>query len=246
MGAPRCVAIQGRTVTLPVEVRDASTANATYLVDAHAARGFLPGEELDVVELLPGRALLSIGAIDYRDNDLGDYDEVSIAFFVRERRQPRGLPVLGPARDVVRGNVATWIHRLPVNQSFTCEAGCRIWGFPKVVNDIEIRREGGRAVCDWSAEGRPVFRFSVPRAGRRSLPDRTLLTYTHIEGVPHVTAFRSGAEGVGFRMGGAEIELGSHPIADELRALGLPKRALMSAWMEHMRGRFEAPRKLEP
>jgi hypothetical protein len=244
MGDPICAEIQGRTVTLPLEVRDASTAHATYLVDAHSARGFLPGDELDVLELLPGRALLSVGAIDYRDNDLGDYGEVSIALFVRERRQPRGLPVLGPARDVVRGDLATWIHRLPVTQSFSCEAGRRIWGFPKVVNDIEIRRESGRAVCDWSVEGRPVFRFSVPSNGARTVPDRELLTYTHIEGVPHVTAFRSGATGAGFRMGGAEIELGSHPIADELRALGLPKRALMSAWMEHMHGRFEAPRKL--
>jgi hypothetical protein len=237
--------IQGRTVRLPVEVRSASTGNATYLIDAHAARGLLPADELDVVELLPGRALLSIGCIDYRDNDLGDYDEISIALFVRERRAPRGLPILGPVMDVVRGNVATWIHRLPVNQSFTCEAGCRIWGFPKVVHDIDIRAEGERAVCDWSADGRPVFRFSVPRGGKQVLPDRTLVTYTRIEGVLHRTAFTSGAVGAGFRMGGAELELGTHPIADELRALGLPRRALMTAWMERMHGRFEAPEKWE-
>ena len=238
--------IQGRTVTMPVEVRDASAATASYLVDADVARGFLPGSELDVLELLPGRAVLSVGCIDYRDNDLGDYNEISIAFFVRERSESKGFPVLGPIRDVVSGNVATYIHRLPVNQAFTCEAGCRIWGFPKVVNEIEIRSESGRVVCDWSIEGRPVFRFSTPRSGKRTLPDRTLVTYTHIEGVPHKTAFSSGSEGAGFGLGGAEIELGSHPIADEFRVLGLPKRALMTVWMEHMHGRFEAPQKLEP
>jgi hypothetical protein len=41
-------------------------------------------------------------------------------------------------------------------------------------------------------------------------------------------------------MGGAELELGAHPIADELRSLGLPKPALMSMWMGKMKGRFEA------
>ena len=42
-------------------------------------------------------------------------------------------------------------------------------------------------------------------------------------------------------LGGADLTLGNHPIADELRSLGLPKRALMSAWLGHMHGRFEAP-----
>ena len=42
------------------------------------------------------------------------------------------------------------------------------------------------------------------------------------------------------RMGGVELALGAHPIADELRSLGLPKPALMSMWMGKMRGRFEA------
>jgi hypothetical protein len=237
--------IQGRRVELPVEVREASTGSATYLVDAHAARRLLPSDALDVVEPWPGRAVLSVGCIDYRDNDLGDYDEISLALFVRERSRSSGpLPWLGALRDVLRGDVATFIHRLPVNQGFTCEAGCRIWGFPKVVHDIDIRHEGDRVVCDWSAEGRRVFRFSVPRGGGRTLPERTLVTYTSIEGVLHRTAFTSAAEGVGFRAGGARLVLGDHPIAGELRALGLPRRALISMWMEHMHGRFEAPEKV--
>ena len=64
---------EGREVTLPVTVRDACSGAATYLVSARAARRLLPGPELDVVELLPGRALFSVACIDYRDNDLGAY-----------------------------------------------------------------------------------------------------------------------------------------------------------------------------
>lgn len=233
---------QGREVTLPCVVREASSGAATYLVDAAAARRLLPTPELDVAELLPGRALLSIACIDYRDNDLGDYNEISLALFVRERSAPRGLPVLGTAMDFLRGRLATFIHRLPVNQSFTCEAGVGIWGFPKVVQQIEIAL-GDRAICTWHADGQHVFTFSVPRGGNQSMPDRELVTYTMREGGLHRTRFVSGASGVGFRLGGAELSLGSHPIAAELRTLGLPKRALMSAWMEKMHGRFEAPEK---
>ena len=231
---------QGRSVTLPCIVREAASGAATYLVDASAARRLLPGPELDVVELLPGRALLSLACIDYRDNDLGDYDEISIALFVRERSAPRGVPVVGAALDFLRGRLATFILRLPVNQSFTCEAGCGIWGFPKRVNQIEITH-GARMLCTWHADGQRVFTFSLPRGGRAKLPERELATYSYLDGALHRTRFVSGAEGVGFRLGGAELDLGTHPIAQELRGLGLPKRALLSVSMEKMHGRFEAP-----
>jgi hypothetical protein len=71
-----------------------------------------------------------------------------------------------------------------------------------------------------------------------------MTTYTRIQGIPHRTEFISGAEGFGVRLGGAEILLGSGPIADELRSLGLPRRALMTTWMERMHGRFDLAEKL--
>mgnify|MGYP001819139930 CR=1 FL=1 len=191
--------IQGKDVTLPCIVRDAASANASFLVPSRAARELFPGPELDVVELLPGRTLLSLACIDYRDNDLGDYNEISIAFFVRERSAPRGLPWLGAAVDLMRGRLPTWIHRLPVNQSFTCEAGSRIWGFPKTVDEIEIEERGDRVDCRWAKDGRKVMALSLPRGGTRSMPQQSMQTYTWLEGALHRTAFVSQSEEVGFR-----------------------------------------------
>ena len=72
----------------------------------------------------------------------------------------------------------------------------------------------------------------------------TTQTYTYIEGVPHRTPFVMGASDVAIQLGGARIVLGDHPIASELRSLGLPKRPLMSTFMGQMTGRFDAPQKL--
>jgi hypothetical protein len=232
---------QGRTVTLPVVVRDAASAAATYLVPVAAARKLLPGPELDVVEVLPGRSLFSIACIDYRDNDLGDYDEVSLALFVRPRGARAGIPYLGTVVDFLRSRVATYIYKLPVNQSFTCEAGRGIWGFPKTVEDIAFRDAGERRECQLAMDGRHVLTFSVRRHGTRTLPDTPMVTYSYVDGSLHRTAFTSGARGVGIRPGGADLALGDHPLADELRALGLPKRALLSVWMAHTHARFDGP-----
>jgi hypothetical protein len=244
MPAPKDAAqsyvIQGREVRLPVVVRDASSGAATYAVSAAAARRLIPGSALEPVEIWPGKALCSLAVIQYRDNDLGDYNEVSIAFFVREKQSAGGLPYIGTIADFLRGRVATYIHHLPVDQSFTCDAGRTIWGFPKTVERIDFSHESQRASCALYMGGSHVLTLSVPRGGSRRLPDSVMTTYSFIDGVPHRTEFSSGGEGVGFHLGGAELTLGAHPIADELRTLGLPKRALMTMWMERMHGRFEA------
>lgn len=242
MAAPHV--IQGREVTLPCLVREASSGAATFLVSASVARAMLPGEAFEVVEILPGRALLSLAIIDYRDNDLGDYNEVSVAFMVRERGAAAGIPYLGAVLDVLRGRLKTFIHWLPVDQTFTREAGAEIWGFPKTVEDIEFQYADDRATCSLSADGRHVLTLSVPRGGDRTFPDSEMATYTYIHGVAHRVGFVSGAEGFGFSLTGAEVSLGDHPYAEHLRALGLPRRPLMCTWMERMHGRFEAPEKL--
>jgi hypothetical protein len=235
--------IQGRAVSMPVVVRDASAGVATFLVRSSIARRIVP-PEFEIVELLPRRTPLAIAIIDYRDNDLGDYNEVSLTFFVRPRGERRGIPWLGAWFDIASNRIGTWIWKLPVDQSFTCEAGRTIWGFPKSVETVEITRENGTVRCRLEVDGAHVLTLSVPRGGAKTLPEQATATYTLIEGVAHRTRFTQGGSGVGFAVGGARLELGTHGIADALGALGLPKRALFTMWTEHMHGRFEAPEKL--
>lgn len=240
--------IQGREVGFPVVVRDASSGAATYLVPSAAARALLPGPEFELVELLPGRGLLVVAIIDYKDNDLGDYNEVSIALFVRPRGERPAIPYLGNWRDLMRGNLGVHIIHLPVNQSFTQEAGSRIWGYPKTVQEIEFDYAPDRATCKLVVEGRHALTLSLPRGGDKSLPESEMKTWSYIDGAPHVTRAQQGVEGFGMsfgmKSGGAELTLGTGEIADQLRSLGLPKRPLMCSWMEKFHASFGPAEKL--
>lgn len=240
---PHQYRIQGRVVAMPVEVRDASAGVATWLLPARAVQRLVP-DGFDVATVLPGRTPVAIAVIDYRDNDLGDYHEVSITCFVQPRGTRSGIPWLGSLVDLVRGRLGTYIWKLPVDQSFTCEAGRVIWGFPKTVESIDFQIQDDLVRCRLSMDGKHVLTLSLPRGGTRTLPESDLATYTQIEGIPHRTRFRQGGRGVGFRLGGARLELGTHAIADTLRSLGLPGPALMTMWTEHLHGRFDAPEKL--
>ena len=225
--------IQGRTVELPAVVCDASSGTAMYLVDRAAAQALIP-DAFQAVEAAPGKTQITLVIVDYRDNDLGDYDEVGIIFFV----QPAGQP---------DAPVGSYIYKLPVNQSFTCEAGCRIWGFPKSVEEIDFTYADDRATCRLAMDGRHVLTLTVPRGGDGETPDEEAVGYTLIEGVPHSNVFTRGGRGEQTIPGGdgVELELGDHPLADELRALGLADaQPLLSAWTEHMTGSFGASTKL--
>ncbi len=236
MAETRVYDIQGQQVRLPVEVRDASSGNVMYMVDSTAAQALLPGDAFKVVESAPGQTQLLLGVIDYRDNDLGDYNEVAIIFFVH------------PA-DASPEEAGTFIYKLPVNQSFTCEAGCTIWGFPKTVDKIDYSYDDASASCSLAMDGQHVFTLSLPRTslqeGATPADDTAGPTYTYIAGVPHRTTFTTGGDTI-VSPGdeGVELTLGAHPIAQQLRELGLPKPALMSTWNEHMRGSFDVPEKL--
>jgi hypothetical protein len=221
--------IAGRTVIMPCVVRDASAGTAMFTVDARAARALVPSQ-FDIVETEPGRCQVVLAVIDYRDNDLGDYLEVGITFFVTPA---------GAAAD----QAGTYISRLPVDQQFTCEAGRAIWGFPKSVEDIALDGADGSVTCTLRMDGQLVLRLTLPRGGSDEMPQLPMTTYTMIDGAPHRTAFTQGGAGsqVLATGEGVTLELGDHPVAKELAGLGLPAPADMSTWTEHMQGTFEAP-----
>jgi hypothetical protein len=214
--------ILGQTVTLPVEVRDASSATVMFEVDAASAQALSP---FPVVESAPGKAQVALALIDYRDNDLGAYHEVGVIFFVQpEVREP--------------GN---YIRHLPVDQEFTCVAGNVIWGFPKTVQQIDVTTTDGSARWVLTMDGELVLDITFPTGGSDDMPPMEMTTYTLRDGVPHATAFSQGGTGSSLTIGGegVSLSLGSHPVAKELESLGLPSApVVLSTSMERMQGSF--------
>jgi hypothetical protein len=240
---PASYVIQGREVRLPVEVRDATAGVAFYLVPADAAQRLIEKSGLRVARVLPGRSICTIGAIEYKDGDLGRYHEIAVTFFVHERTA-RVVPFVGPLLGLLRGTLGAYIHQLPVDGEFTCEAGQTIWGFPKFMAEISIARDGERDTSVLRVDGEHVLTQTVRSGGTRTMGNRAQVSYAYRDGVLYRTPSVMGGEEMGARPGGATLELGAHPIADELRSLGLPKRALFSTHIGRMRAVFYSPERL--
>ncbi|MCU1601932.1 MAG: hypothetical protein JWO22_2641 [Frankiales bacterium] len=217
--------ILGQTVTLPVEVADASAGTVIFDVDLAAAQALAP-EGFDVIEAAPGRAQFALALVDYRVNDLGAYHEVGTILFVR----PTG-----------GGEEGNFITHLPVDQEFTNVAGNRIWGFPKSVEQIDVTQTDTTSRWVLTMGGELVLDITVPRGGTDEMPPLPMTSYTLIAGKPHATRFTQGGSGSSMGFGdGVTLTLGTHPIAKELQSLGLPDApVVITTWTERMQATFE-------
>jgi len=141
--------VDGVTIAMPVEVRAARQAAATFLVP-HAAAVAVFGECGLNPTNRSGKSIVSVALVDYTDNDLGSYKELALAVVVDDAPGTPPTP---------KGSVSTLIHRLPVSEQFTCAAGRGIWGFPKWVADLRVdfnergasatlRNDDGDDACD--------------------------------------------------------------------------------------------------
>jgi hypothetical protein len=179
----------------------------------------------------------------YLDGDLGPYHELAVAFLVRHRGMEPASAVTKSA-EIARGFIGAFIHQLPVNQEFTLEAGRDIWGFPKFLADIDVDLAGPVARCELRHDGEHVLSLSVRRGFTMPARGSSVDAYSHADGVLRRTAWSMQPTGVRGRPAGAELTLGDHPIAKELRSLGLPRRAALSSTMDHVRMQFQAPDEL--
>src|SRR5215203_3297396 len=143
-------------VTIPVEVRSAKMVAAQFLVDADAAQRVIDYSGLRIARPVGNKAMLALSGVAYADNDLGPYHEFAIAFVVEPHDEE-------PGNKASFKNPTTFIHRLPVNQEFTCKVGKGLWGFPKWVCDIDYRDRGSRTECVVSENGKLAVALEVKR-----------------------------------------------------------------------------------
>ena len=228
--------IAGTVLTMPVRVRKADVHTAMFAVPAQAAQQLIDYSGLRVCEFRPGRAVATLMLARYLDGDLGSYHEFGTCIMVNPpESRATGLKALGDA--------AAFIHHLPVDQSFTLEAGRTIWGFPKIMAEFKVRdantfffkvSEGGSMIASME------FRRGLPMPSLNSRP-QILRTYSCADGVTPEIPWEMKNSFVRFRPAGAKLRLGDHPYAKELASLGLPKRPMVSGSVGNVEMTFGDP-----
>ncbi len=234
--------IDGTEINFPVVVADASMLMNGFLVDANAAQAMLEGTGFRVVELLPGKAILQLLAVDYKKNDLGDYNEGAIIFPVLTPGMKKPFPFFGALKSMASGALGNFVYRMPVDQEFTTHAGRFIWGFPKWVSRIDIEFGPRSARGTFIDEDELVYSIAAKTGGKSTPKEQRAASLAIRDARAWKTYGTNNSSGVTFSLGGEKPDIGDkHPLAKELRALGLPKKPMLSVSIESTRMTFGKP-----
>ncbi len=199
----------------------------------------------EVAEVLPGRAVFSLGCVEYTDTDCGVYFESTQSFFVEKKGGASVVPYLGALLDLVRGDLASHTWGLQVNTVLSQQCGLQMWGFPKTVEDLDFTVQGRQASFAWRSDDETVFRYSLEAVGTGDQPASDNTVYSILEGEQHEGVLTTKLSDAKVSLGVGKLEVGTrHPMAQKLRALGLPKRPLLSVWAGHLEFTMSAPRRL--
>ena len=117
----------GTKVALPIRYIDNRCLAATFLTDLDRAAEVLKGTGLQAVPQEDGKAVVLYLCWEYRQTDIGPYNEVALTILSVAPQDPAP---------------AIYVADLPVTTEAANRAGQELWGYNKFVTNIEVKGEG--------------------------------------------------------------------------------------------------------
>jgi len=210
---------------------DWSMISANFPIPAAKVQEMLPSKKLKPVQFMPGMAVVSLAATEYRRIDrLRPYNEFGIT-----------VPVLYKSTDSIQGLPGYYVYYLPVTTQEACDHGIKVYGFSKFVAEISFEDTREMRCCRVRAKGKDIITLEV-----KKLPTQFQSWDYYIYTVKDRQLLRTripsqGQSGTTDIKGGASCTLGRHPIADELRALGINKISIWHQFAPQMQAIMYLP-----
>ncbi len=224
---------------LPVNYYDTEILTAYFLVPLDGLQSLLP----------PGVSALAVNAAHSPwktfDADFSQFGVLAVMFLNHRSVQyldpywEEGVAVMVEDPSWDEGFFPMYITSMTLTSEPAVLGGILNWGFPKILGDVHfqsVKPKGFKGFC--SAEDGMILKLDVAAddlVGPK--PASSLMLMTTKEGYLVRTAWDStgGTEYVSFSQGKSAIHLGQHPIARQLRAIGVEDfYSIGQVWAQHV------------
>ena len=235
--------VAGRTGWFPVYFHDCTVFSSMHTADYAAVAAALPSDVIRPVGWPVGRALVTVAAFRYGsvrwtspDGLAGGnpaYGEVAVA------------AVVTLSADAGRAGLGGFVLLMPVTTEEACLDGRTLFGYPKIVADIDFAEDLSRRSVRVSDEDGTLLTYTV-RPGGPILSDRQpRLTYTVLDGqLVQTTSRVHGTMRLRPGSKAARLDLHDHPATQRFRGLGISPAALLG--ISHLDYRMVIPRPGRP
>jgi hypothetical protein len=223
------VTTRGHATKTPTFYYDAALMEATFPARLGELRSLMPDPRVVPMRLAPGVGAVTLSCFEYRDSDLGPYNEVAVSVLICDREFGWNAPGRQLAAVLRRRQGHAFVLHLPVTTEPALALGVDFYNFPKFLAGIEFADTAHSRRCHLAEGSEPILTITARRlvaSGRR-----TSQSFAHLwmDGQPQRAEVRMNqlAYGTSFRPGAAQVSLGDrHPIALELDRLLLSRRSI--------------------
>lgn len=173
------------TTLFPVDFRDVHYLAITYTSSFNAVNNILNGTGLKPGLVFNGKPLVAVGLINYKESDLGAYNEVIIAIPVIPNDAKSGLKNWTDLyTSLIKRKLGQYIIHIPVTSEISMDAGRKIWGYPKIVRKIDHDFQTNIIKSSiWNKEGdKKIIEFKGALGMGLPIPGMDLMTYSFKDG----------------------------------------------------------------
>ncbi|MHB8491987.1 MAG: acetoacetate decarboxylase family protein [Solirubrobacteraceae bacterium] len=244
-GVPQMEAMLGdERVKLPIFYYAGTATSAVFPARLGRLRRLMPDPRICPARLAPGMGAVAVTCFEYRDTDIGPYNELAISVPLNEPWFLANLPGRALLASLRRRQTHAWVHHLPVTTEIARVAGVELYNYPKFVGRIDFEQTATQRICRLSDGAEHILTLAgkllpTPRSGRFQL-----FSHLWMDRQPQSSEFKINATQMGatLRPSAASLELGErHPIARELAGLLYSRRPIQYQYMAQFEGILYGP-----
>lgn len=241
------VTIAGQPAKVPIFYYDGTATQAVFLARLGALRRLMPDPRFCPARLAPGLGAVAVTCFEYRDTDIGPYNELAISVVLNEPWFLPNLPGLALVSGLRRRQLHAWVHHLPVTTEIARAGGVDFYNYPKFIAGIDFQESGERRICRLSDSTEHILTLSGERIATPRSEQLQLFSHLWMDRQPQGAEFKINAVemGVSVRPGAASLALGEHhPIARELAEVIAWSHPIQYQYMARFEGILYGPEHL--
>lgn len=151
----------------PLFYQDLSFMSLSILAPLEKIRSILPSKRLKPYRITHRQGVVAITAYQYRESDIGPYNEISIGVPVTiDKETPLFTGTIRKMPEILK----TYSHHLPVTTEIAREVGAEFAGYPKFVADIKFIEGDDWQKCELRGDDQRIPHNQRPEVTLQTLP----------------------------------------------------------------------------